>query len=280
MRIGTTLRFAGAALLALLPSVFKIPLYRLLYGYKIGRGVRIGVSPFVGVERCTIGDGARIGHFNLFVAIHELTLGEHVTIGFLNILRGGRLISIGPFASIIRRNVINSIPDADLVNPAVPEFEMGRGAVVTNGHWLDFTDQLALGANCIIGGRASSIWTHNRQRTKPVLIGAHAYVGSDVRIAPGSVIPRYSIVALGSVIMARITTPLSLIAGNPAHIVRALRKDDLYLVLRKTRNDIPDEFAPVSLPDDLRLAGEPGIVDVPALAAAPHESELSPEESF
>ena len=42
------LLFAG--LLALLPSPIKIPIYRRLYGFTIGKGVRLGVSPFIGVN--------------------------------------------------------------------------------------------------------------------------------------------------------------------------------------------------------------------------------------
>jgi len=34
------LRFALSVLLALLPSWLKVPLYRWLFGYRIGRGVR------------------------------------------------------------------------------------------------------------------------------------------------------------------------------------------------------------------------------------------------
>ncbi len=33
------LRFALSVLLALLPSWLKVPLYRMLFGYRIGRGV-------------------------------------------------------------------------------------------------------------------------------------------------------------------------------------------------------------------------------------------------
>src|SRR5208283_6210103 len=93
-------RFASAVLLALLPSLLKVPLYRLLFGYRIGKHVRIGFSPFVGVGRCTIGDNVRIGSFNLFYRIEQLEIGHDTRIGFLNLFRGGSKISIGPYVTI------------------------------------------------------------------------------------------------------------------------------------------------------------------------------------
>ena len=238
-----TLRAAGHLLLALLPSALKIPLYRWLFGYHIGRGVRIGLSPFVGIEECSIGDGVRIGHFNLFIDVDRIELGDRVQIGFLNVLRGGSRITIGSYSSLLRRNVLNSIPEPDIVTEAVPEIDLGSGVVITAGHWLDFTDRIRIGAHSIIGGRNSSFWTHNRQRTRGIEVGHHCYFGSEVRIAPGAAVADLCIVALGSVVLTRFDDPRVLIVGNPAVAQRTLGERDLFLVTRKTRNDIPDELA-------------------------------------
>jgi acetyltransferase-like isoleucine patch superfamily enzyme len=237
------LRFAGQIALALLPSAFKIPLYRWLFGYQIGRGVRIGLSPFVGIGECTIGDGVRIGHLNLFVDVDRIELGDRVEIGFLNVLRGGSRITIGSYSSMLRRNVLNSIPEPDIVTEAVPELDLGAGVVITAGHWLDFTDRIRIGAHSILGGRNSSFWTHNRQRTRGIEVGHHCNFGSEVRVAPGAAVSDLSIVALGAVVLTRFDEPRVLIAGNPAVVQRALGERDLFLVTRKTRNDIPDELA-------------------------------------
>ena len=73
------------------------------------------------------------------------------------------------------------------------------GAVVTAGHWLDFTDRITVGPHCIIGGRNSSFWTHNRQRARAITVGDHCYLGSEVRLAPGARLAERSILGLGSV---------------------------------------------------------------------------------
>src|SRR5215831_2618311 len=164
------MKLAVGVLVALLPSRLKVPLYRLLCGYQIGAHVRIGFTLFIGVERCRIGDHSRIGHFNLFLRISDLDVGEYTQIGFLNIFRGGQRIIIGRYATILRLNVINSIPEADALNATKPILELGPGVVITSEHRLDFTDRITIGAYTIIGGRGSSLWTHNRQRTRPISI--------------------------------------------------------------------------------------------------------------
>jgi len=246
------LKFAACVALALLPSWLKIPLYRLLFGYRIGKGVRIGFSPFFGVGHCRIGDYARIGSFNLFFRVAELDVGDYARIGLLNLFRGGQRVRIGNYSTIVRLNVFNSIIERDFVDPVEPVLELGTGAVVTSGHWLDFSAGLGIGEHTIIGGRNSSFWTHNRQRGRPISVGCHCYIGSEVRVAPGAVVSPFCIVALGSVLSGRIGPLRSLIGGNPAAVVRTLRERDLFLVTRKTRNDIPDDVASALLPDDLR----------------------------
>jgi acetyltransferase-like isoleucine patch superfamily enzyme len=246
-----SLRVLAHAILALLPSIVKIPLYRWCCGFRIGRGVRIGVSPFFRVRACTIGDGVRIGHLNLFTDVRHLEIGERVEIGWLNVFRGGQLISIGKYGTILRRNVFNSIIDPRIVTAATPELRLGAGVMVGSGHWLDFTDAISIGAHSILGGRNSSLWTHNRQRTRSIEIGAHCYLGSEIRVAPGVRIAELSIVSLGAVLVGAFLRPRCLIAGNPAAVQRPLAERDLALVLRKTRADVPDALAMAEVPPDL-----------------------------
>jgi hypothetical protein len=51
------------------------------------------------------------------------------------------------------------------VNEIDPVFLLGDGSIVTTGHKIDFTDRVEIGRRVILGGRNSSLWTHNRQRT-------------------------------------------------------------------------------------------------------------------
>jgi len=226
---------------AVFPSPVACMLLRGLFGYKIGKRVRIGFS-IIDAAECEIGNDVSIGHFNIFTGIRGLSVGEHTRIGVLNIFRGGDEIRIGRYCDILRLNEINSIPEPDIINIANPRFLMGDGSMMGASHKIDFTDRVEFGKRVILGGRNSSIWTHNRQATSPVTIGDFSYVGSEIRIAPGGAIPAKCIVGIGSVITKRFDNENRLIAGVPAAEVKELNEEGRFLTERKTRNDLPDDI--------------------------------------
>ena len=229
------------ACVALLPSFLKRPCYRLFFGYQVGKRVRIGIS-ILEAGICEIGDDSQIGHLNVVIGVKKLTLGDHVRIGHLNIIRGGDEVNLGRYSELLRLNEINSIREPEVVNPVDPRFSLGAGSIVTTGHKIDFTDRVQIGRRAIIGGRNSSVWTHNRQRTLPVSIGDFAYVGSEVRVAPGGSIPSRCIIGIGAVITGKIEAEGWLIAGVPAKPIKELSADDKFLIERKTRSDLPDDI--------------------------------------
>lgn len=235
------LRLALLAVIALLPGFVKRPLYRSLFGYRIGRGVRIGLV-ILDAEAVELGDGTEIGHLNLITRVGSFITGKSVRIGPLNIIRGGERVRLGDYAEVMRLNVLNAIPDHDCTTSPASRLEIGRGAVVVSGHRIDFTDQVTIGQNVIIGGRNSSLWTHNRQSTAPIEIGDFCYLGSEVRLAPGARLAERSILGLGSVLAGAIDTPGSLVGGVPARIIRPLTAEDDALIRRKARRDAPDDL--------------------------------------
>ena len=228
------------ALIAPLPSFIMRPCYRLFFGYQIGKRVHFGFS-IIDAAECQIEDDVRVGHLNVIIGVQRLTMGDHVRIGHLNIIRGGEEVRLGRYSEIMRMNEINSIPEPDAVNPVEPRFMLGAGSIVTTGHKIDFTDRVDIGRRTIIGGRNSSLWTHNRQRTRPINIGEFAYVGSEIRMAPGSSIPSRCIVGIGSVITSEIDAEEWLIAGVPAKPIKELGSEDRFLIERRTRPDLPDD---------------------------------------
>ena len=233
-------RLTILALLSVLPSFLLRICYRWFFGYRIGKRVRIGFS-IIDARDCQIDDDVCIGHLNIVIGVAKLTIGDHVHIGHLNIIRGGEEVVLGRYAELKRMNEINSIPDPDIVNPADPRFFLGPGSIITTGHKIDFTDRVEIGRRTIIGGRNSSLWTHNRQRTMPISIGDFAYVGSEIRMAPGSSIPPRCIVGIGAVITKRLDCHESLIGGVPAEPIKELSEHDRFLIERKTRPDLPDD---------------------------------------
>lgn len=232
-------RLLVLATIALFPSFLKRFCYRLFFGYRIGRRVRIGFS-IIDAASCEIADDSRIGHLNLVIGVNNLVIGDHVRVGHLNIIRGGDEVILGPYSELLRLNEINSIPEPEVVNPVNPKFRLGAGSVITTGHKIDFTDRVTIGRRTILGGRNSSFWTHNRQKTRPITIGDFAYVGSEIRMAPGASIPSRCIVGIGSVVINEVNGEGWLIAGVPAKPIKELDGDDRFLIERKTRLDLPD----------------------------------------
>lgn len=235
------LRLMLLAAIALLPGVLKRPLYRSLFGYRIGPGVRIGLV-ILDAQQVELGEGTEIGHLNLITRVGRLVTGRRVRIGMLNVIRGGEHVQLGDYAEVMRLNVLNAIPDHDCTTSPVSRLEIGAGAVIVSGHRIDFTDRVTIGRNVIVGGRNSSLWTHNRQQTAPIAIGDFCYLGSEVRLAPGARLPERSILALGSVLAGPIDTPGSLVGGVPAKVVRPLTAEDDVLIHRKARADAPDDL--------------------------------------
>jgi acetyltransferase-like isoleucine patch superfamily enzyme len=234
------MRLGALVATALLPGPVKRAVYRRVFGFRIGSGVRIGVS-LIDAGSVDLSDGVRIGHFNLITAVKRLRAGEHSRVDALNIVRGGD-VRLGAYAHVMRFNVLNAIPDHDCTTEPESVLDIGAGAVITSGHRIDFTDRVTLGRNVIVGGRNSSFWTHNRQETSPIEIGDFCYLGSEVRLAPGARLPSECILGMGAVLTSEVQEPRSLVAGVPAKALRPLGENDLARIRRKTRGDMPDDF--------------------------------------
>jgi acetyltransferase-like isoleucine patch superfamily enzyme len=234
-------RLVVAIALALVPPSWKPYLYRRLCGYEIGERVRIGVS-ILFVDRLVLADDVHIGHGNVAWRTGELVVGEHARLGHLNVIRGGRQVTIGRYADILRRNELNAILDPLTDNEVDSRLSIGDGAVITDGHKVDFTDRVEIGRRAIVGGRSSSLWTHNRQATAPINIGDLVYLGSEVRIGPGASVPRVSIVGMGSVVVSRLADERTLYGGVPAKAIRPLGEEDLERLCRPTRVDLPADL--------------------------------------
>ncbi len=234
-------RLALLLVVGCLPRFVKIPLYHLLFGFEVGVGVRIGVA-YLDAKEVRLQDGTHIGHFNVITRVGRFETGCNARVGTFNIIRGGDRVTLGDYVEVMRLNVLNAIPDHDCTTEPQSVLEVGAGTVITSGHRIDFTDRVTLGKNVIVGGRNSSLWTHNRQETAPIEIGDFCYLGSEVRLAPGAKLPDECILGLGSVLTGEIKDPRSLVAGVPAKIVRPLYEKDLAHVRRKTRKDMPDDY--------------------------------------
>jgi len=189
------LRLLLALLIGHLPSnPVRVGLYRMLCGYRITSGARIGYGTVIAVDKAEIGH-VIIGRFNRFHGPITLTIGDETRIGSRNVIVAGAL-------------------DYDRT------CTIGPHALITSGHYLDVVGGFAMGEHAWIAGYGSQFWTHGLGTTdRRVEIGNNCYLGSAVRFAPGTSVADNTVVAMGSVVTNKVTDPDVLIAGVPARVV-------------------------------------------------------------
>lgn len=231
------LGLACRLVIAPLPSFMKVLCYRHLFGYRVAKSAHIGIS-IIASGSCVIGDGARIGHFNLIYGMKEFSVGAESIVGHFNLIVGGDSVELRDRSVIGRFNEINSIINPLRSTRADPRLIVGEAAVITAWHKIDYTDRVEIGTNAIVAGRLSSLWTHNRQQTMPIRIGRNCYVGSGVQMVPGSGVGDYCVVGLGSVITKAIRSEWSLVAGVPARVIKPLEGESRAMVEFPTRPEI------------------------------------------
>lgn len=203
------------ALVVLLPWPVRRWVLVALYGYKIHPTARIGWS-WIFPQELELGEGARIGHFNVAIHLRSVRLGPHAVIERSNWITG--YPAGGPRHFTHR-------PERD------PALVLGEHAAITKGHHFDCTERIEIGAFTIVAGYRSQLLTHsidlerNRQDAAPIAIGAHCFVGTNVAILGGARLPDRSVLGAKALLNAAFTEPGWLYAGVPARAVQALPAD-------------------------------------------------------
>jgi len=197
-----------------LPSAIKVAIYRLIFGWKIGRNVRIGFS-LIEARNVEIGDFVKIGSFNLFRNCQDLVIGDSSIINNNNKIYGSHLKCQG----------------------WINKFQVGVKCYITSGHFFDIGGGVIIDCYTVVGGRDTHIWSHSikiidgRRELVPIRakIGEKSYIGARVTLVCNS-IPARTVVGAGSIIAKTFPSCTfeegQLIAGNPAKILKKYRYID------------------------------------------------------
>lgn len=175
-------------------SALKIVLLRKLFGYSIGRNVRIGKS-IINCKKVNIGDNVYIADKNV-IQCNELTIGYNTSIHSGNIIQG------------------------------CANFAIGTNSRIINNHFFDLWNTIQIGNNTWVAGRNSQFWTHGSIHTKnskkdlSIKIGDNVYIGSSSLFAPGANVASENLIGLGSVVSSVFDESCTIIAGNPAKVVK------------------------------------------------------------
>lgn len=217
-----------ALIFALLPSILKVPLYRLS-GANIGKKVSIGFGSVIlgdSFSKVSIGDYSQIRSFTLIIC-SEVYIGKYTEIAMFVWIWGAGKLNIGNKCYIGPRCVINLRRN---------NFKMGEYAglgpssiVYTHGQWLPYTQG----------------WP---RKYGDVVLEDYAWVPARVFLAPGVKVGMKSIIGSGSVITKDIPAN-SFAAGMPAKVISPIEKviepvdkEELFNRAIEIAEDLPDFF--------------------------------------
>ena len=201
-----------ALAISLLPlNALRVFAYRRLFRYEIGRGARIGLLTVIACDRFRCGARTAIGRNNVFLGPFAFKGGDDVIIG-----RANRFVCGASAASTQKSHM-----------GYARQVRIGDGALVNDEHYFDCYGAISIGDRTWVAGVGSQFWTHGASvADRDIEVGSGCYLGSGVRLAPGSAIGSGCVLGLGSVVVSPISEVDAVLAGFPAKKIRDIRPED------------------------------------------------------
>jgi acetyltransferase-like isoleucine patch superfamily enzyme len=207
------------ALIVILPWVLKRRMLIFFYNYKLHSSSRIGYS-WIFPDKLILDENASIGHFNVAVNLHNMVLKKGAKIGRGNWITGFTLKT-------------NSKHFAHQ-NNRIPELILSEESAITKNHHIDCTHQIFIGKFTTIGGYQSQLLTHainiekGIQDSKPINIGNYCFIGTNVVILGGAVLPSYSVLGAKSLLNKKFEEEYNVYGGVPAIAIQSISKEAAY----------------------------------------------------
>lgn len=212
-----------SVMIGIIPFQFlKKLLYKAIFGYQIDRNTYIGISIIL-CKRFHMGEGSRIGHFNVIWQVNDLVMQYKTVINRQNYLRGIDSFFMDSESSIGKRNFFTR----NNILTKHGSFFLGKKSIVTIDHQFDLIDDIIIRENSVIAGSGSQFWTHGfdiwRNRIQgPITISANVYIGSRSLCNLNVAIARNTQIAMGSVISKSISEEGYFWGGVPIKCIKSL----------------------------------------------------------
>src|SRR5438876_4826312 len=208
------------ALFGWLPSLLKVFAYRVLLGYRIGRGVRFSFGGIVVGKSVEIGDHVEIG-FLAVVQGKTIKIGRYSSVGMMSYL-SCEAIEMGEDAKIREQVYVGG--------PQLPEsrFALGSRTIILQLTSINPTKPVIIGDDTGIGGHCL-IFTHGAWLSaldgypvnyEPVTLGKSVWLPWRVFVMPGSTIGDGTVIGANSLVSGAIPAN-SLAVGSPAKVIRS-----------------------------------------------------------
>jgi acetyltransferase-like isoleucine patch superfamily enzyme len=165
-------------------------------------------------------------------------LGRRVTIGkFFRVsgqldIRGPGTVIIGDYCSIASPHLRPTTPYTHSPEAVI---RIGHHVMLTGTRFgcaqlIEIGDNVSLSDSRLMDTdfhsiEASSVPRYNTTgRSKPILIGANAWIGAGSMILKGVTVGEHAVVAAGAVVVSRVP-PRSVVLGNPARVIWRVRSE-------------------------------------------------------
>ena len=200
-----------------LPSFLKKWVYRLR-GYRIGKGVRIGLGTVICGEDVEVGKGADIG-FLTIIRGKKIRIGKYVQIGAMTLLDTPHL-EIGEGTKINEQVFVGGLQFPD------SRFVVGRNCQIMQMSFINPAKSITMGDDTCIGGNGL-VFGHTSWLSKfegypvnflPVEIGNRASIGWRVFVVAGAKIGDGAVIG-GNSLVNRSIPARCLAVGSPATVV-------------------------------------------------------------
>jgi acetyltransferase-like isoleucine patch superfamily enzyme len=144
------------------------------------------------LDRVQMGDGVKIGPFNIFRDLARLQFGQDVRIGQWNWFSASwHMRQAGGPGTL----------------------ELGPQSSITSRHYVDCTGGVRVGAYTTIAGERSTFLTHgiswdtSDQTYRPIEIGDFCLLSSNLQVAPGASVGDRIVVGMGATVAGRLSEP-------------------------------------------------------------------------
>jgi acetyltransferase-like isoleucine patch superfamily enzyme len=189
------------------------------FGYKIHPKAHIGFA-WVFPRKLIMSADCKIDHFTVAIHIDKIEMGAKATIGRGNWITGFPTNTKSlHFKHQVERQA---------------ELLLEESADITKGHHWDCTDLIKIGRFTTIAGYNSQFLTHSvdlvegRQNSQPIYIGEYSFVGTNVVVLGGSILPSFSVLGAKSLLNKTYSEEWTIYAGTPAKPMKKISRDAKY----------------------------------------------------
>lgn len=189
------------------------------FDFSIHPSARIGLA-WIFPRKLIMGPNSKIDHFTVAIHLDKIEMQANSSIGRSNWITG--------FSTHIESKHFRHQNDRQA------ELILKESANVTKNHHLDCTNKITIGRFTTIAGYDSQILTHsidiseNRQDSAPIYIGDYTFVGTNVVILGGSILPDYTVLGAKSLLNKSFTEQWTVYGGVPAQALKEISKAHKY----------------------------------------------------